>query len=724
MCAPKEPITQENKYEEENLFQSTSRATPQKAETKQLKAEKQKNLMTTKIHDKPELESPTDTFEPCLTTKVHWLSREIELERCFQRNYETCEDSTDTTASTNQKDKSSLKRRLRTTATINTPSTSTPVAKEVFEASIDAGPSRKRGRTAETSDVSANDLVDAPPSKNLRRTHGSPPIAITGIQLKQAAAEMAALIQSPSSETAAEKDNNKRRASTRIQVLQRVPSGSESAVTSAAAATPPAKHPVIDVDEEVIKVLQEEKSISSATIAFKQEAEKEDEKSLWHREKNGKGSFSIGTQTNVSVRHLCVPIQPITLKCKQTRGRIAPKLPLSMGTQTEKVEFGAEDVLYIRPIGSTQTYKHVDKAVSLEEQKASFAKKSKAKPATVTTDEDTIAQIAMENEKLAFLDSHTTSTAENLQKASAHKMTGKESSRSRNTKDSSVISQTSIQHSQSSAVSEIKVVISQRPQSPSKKDKKSMGDAKTLRGSSARPVRAQAPVAAAAVTKTILIALWKEIIAMRNAPIFTQPVSDEDVPGYNSVVKRPMDLSTIRRKIDSGSICTINEFREHILLMFTNAIMFNSTEHDINQIAKDMLRFCLKLIRDAQYAAGEFGDVSPPVKTSRRSQAVTGKLESRPRASPSVDRERAGSVASEASFIAPPPVNTPAAVKLTGSSSSSSAARFKSRLGTRPTLFLNEEEEREANEKEAKKHLLPRKPSISAVQKVRQNTSK
>jgi bromodomain-containing protein 8 len=68
------------------------------------------------------------------------------------------------------------------------------------------------------------------------------------------------------------------------------------------------------------------------------------------------------------------------------------------------------------------------------------------------------------------------------------------------------------------------------------------------------------------------------------------PVKDEIAPGYSNVVYRPMDLTTIKRNIENGNIKTTKEFQRDIMLMFTNAIMYNSSNHDVYKIALEMYK--------------------------------------------------------------------------------------------------------------------------------------
>ena len=89
----------------------------------------------------------------------------------------------------------------------------------------------------------------------------------------------------------------------------------------------------------------------------------------------------------------------------------------------------------------------------------------------------------------------------------------------------------------------------------------------------------------------------------RYANLFLHPVRDDDAPGYRDVIHRPMDLSSIKRNIETGvspkmTVCvcvcqvpfitlciqvtiTDTEFQRDMLLMFQNAFMYNSSDHDV-----------------------------------------------------------------------------------------------------------------------------------------------
>lgn len=51
---------------------------------------------------------------------------------------------------------------------------------------------------------------------------------------------------------------------------------------------------------------------------------------------------------------------------------------------------------------------------------------------------------------------------------------------------------------------------------------------------------------------------------------------------------RPIDLPNIKKNIETGQTRTTAEFQRDVMLMFTNAIMYNNTKHHVHKMAKQM----------------------------------------------------------------------------------------------------------------------------------------
>lgn len=64
-----------------------------------------------------------------------------------------------------------------------------------------------------------------------------------------------------------------------------------------------------------------------------------------------------------------------------------------------------------------------------------------------------------------------------------------------------------------------------------------------------------------------------------------------------NIFYRPMDLSTIKKNIENGLIRTTAEFQRDIMLMFQNAVMYNSSDHDVYHMAVEMQRDVLEQIQ-------------------------------------------------------------------------------------------------------------------------------
>ncbi|XP_037575601.1 bromodomain-containing protein 8 isoform X6 [Dermacentor silvarum] len=100
------------------------------------------------------------------------------------------------------------------------------------------------------------------------------------------------------------------------------------------------------------------------------------------------------------------------------------------------------------------------------------------------------------------------------------------------------------------------------------------------------------------VWKKSIMLVWRAAANHKYANVFLHPVTDEMAPGYHSIVYRPMDLLTIKKNIESGYIKTTLEFQRDMMLMFQNAIMYNSSDHDVFQMAIEMQKEVMGHIQD------------------------------------------------------------------------------------------------------------------------------
>jgi bromodomain-containing protein 8 len=82
--------------------------------------------------------------------------------------------------------------------------------------------------------------------------------------------------------------------------------------------------------------------------------------------------------------------------------------------------------------------------------------------------------------------------------------------------------------------------------------------------------------------------LHSQISQHRNGNIFHNPIKNSEAPDYHEIVKRPMDLKTIKTRIKDGIITNSLEYQRDVYLMFANALMYNRPGSDIYNMAEDV----------------------------------------------------------------------------------------------------------------------------------------
>lgn len=69
------------------------------------------------------------------------------------------------------------------------------------------------------------------------------------------------------------------------------------------------------------------------------------------------------------------------------------------------------------------------------------------------------------------------------------------------------------------------------------------------------------------------------------------------IPDYFSIIKHPMDLSTIRKKLESGVYTRAEQFEGDVRLMFANCYTYNQPDTDVHRIGRE-----LEALFDAKWA--------------------------------------------------------------------------------------------------------------------------
>lgn len=89
--------------------------------------------------------------------------------------------------------------------------------------------------------------------------------------------------------------------------------------------------------------------------------------------------------------------------------------------------------------------------------------------------------------------------------------------------------------------------------------------------------------------QSVIGLLHSQISQHRNGNIFHNPIKNSEAPDYHDIVKRPMDLKTIKTRVKDGLVANSLEFQRDIFLMFANAMMYNRPGSDVHAMAEDMM---------------------------------------------------------------------------------------------------------------------------------------
>lgn len=78
---------------------------------------------------------------------------------------------------------------------------------------------------------------------------------------------------------------------------------------------------------------------------------------------------------------------------------------------------------------------------------------------------------------------------------------------------------------------------------------------------------------------------WRKLNEDKISMPFRIPVSTRDAPDYYTIVKKPMDLETIREQLADGTLSSPPEFLRAIRLIYRNAMQYNPLSSDVYDLA-------------------------------------------------------------------------------------------------------------------------------------------
>ncbi|KAI8898937.1 hypothetical protein BC833DRAFT_564515 [Globomyces pollinis-pini] len=109
----------------------------------------------------------------------------------------------------------------------------------------------------------------------------------------------------------------------------------------------------------------------------------------------------------------------------------------------------------------------------------------------------------------------------------------------------------------------------------------------------------------------ILVEVMKQKCEAFNWP-FLSPVDPDllGIPHYRTIIKHPMDLSTIKKKLDSGEYDSLVDFEDDFRLMLSNCYLFNPPETAVYQCAQQLEKWFDSKLLDKNSFLSQYGDVS------------------------------------------------------------------------------------------------------------------
>lgn len=72
--------------------------------------------------------------------------------------------------------------------------------------------------------------------------------------------------------------------------------------------------------------------------------------------------------------------------------------------------------------------------------------------------------------------------------------------------------------------------------------------------------------------------------------VFNQPVDPVklQIPDYHLIISQPMDLGTVKSKLNKNEYSSVDEFAAHVRLTFCNAMRYNPPENNVHLMAKEL----------------------------------------------------------------------------------------------------------------------------------------
>uniref|UniRef100_A0A4W6E7B9 Bromodomain containing 7 n=1 Tax=Lates calcarifer TaxID=8187 RepID=A0A4W6E7B9_LATCA len=125
--------------------------------------------------------------------------------------------------------------------------------------------------------------------------------------------------------------------------------------------------------------------------------------------------------------------------------------------------------------------------------------------------------------------------------------------------------------------------------------------------------------------------LWISLQLQRKDPsaFFSFPVTDLIAPGYSSIIKRPMDFSTMKDKVKKECYQSLDELKVDFRIMCENAMIYNKPETIYHKAARKLLHSGMKILSQERLESLKqsiefMSDLDPSTKQQGKSEEQGG----------------------------------------------------------------------------------------------------
>lgn len=125
--------------------------------------------------------------------------------------------------------------------------------------------------------------------------------------------------------------------------------------------------------------------------------------------------------------------------------------------------------------------------------------------------------------------------------------------------------------------------------------------------------------------------------------LFLAPVQASEVPDYHEIIKNPMDLETMRKKLNESTYSSFDDFVSDLRLIISNCLLYNAPESTAYKCGKELEKAVDRLVSSGQDIQSQISELRKKIS------AYTSELHSLERkintkhVFSSIERERIGS---------------------------------------------------------------------------------